>query len=227
MASAGILSIWPRTGPPGPLRPFINKVRVAVAEVTAARPADFGNFIAIANCYDTCAELRDCLESLRGATALEQSVVPNIVGSTDGGALKWCAQSIPKSSYSKARECGLIWRRANRVVPAASAIGCSARLSDSGECRDVVFRPGAIEGLCGRSPPGTLRLRWTGPRLINADGSLQRSRFPPLPACFRWMFDNDAVLSVLRLLFWDYGHACCDCGSTIAQSARSRDKKAR
>ena len=166
---------------------FHQQGQVAVGKVTAG---DSEILIAIVN-YDTCAELRDCLESLRGN--LRQAVVLNN-GSTDGSA-EMVRAEYPEVQLLESVNAGY-GAGANRVF-LASAIGRSARyliLANS----DVVFRPGAIEGLVGdlrRHPEAAL----TGPRLINADGSLQRSCFP-LPAGFRWMFDNDAVISVLRFV---------------------------
>ena len=147
--------------------------------------------IAIVN-HNTRDELRTCLDSLRPYLG---RVVVFDSHSTDGSA------AMVRSDYSGA---SLIespvnlgyGASANRVF-GQHALARDAEvlvLSNS----DIVFTPETlhvlVEDLRRNSDAGL-----TGPRLLNSDGSLQRSCFP-LPGSLWWMVDNDAVCTLLRFV---------------------------
>jgi GT2 family glycosyltransferase len=136
--------------------------------------------------YNTRVELRACLESLR------QDPTPVLVfdnASLDGSAAM-VRQEFPGVAlieYSRNLGYGAASNRAIAACPYDYVI-----LSNS----DVIFSAGAAASLRDylvTNPAVGL----AGPRLLNADGTLQPSCLP-FPGNWRWVFDNDVVGKGLR-----------------------------
>ena len=146
-----------------------------------------GAVVAIIN-FNTREELRDCLESLR--PHLDRVIVFDNK-STDGSP-EMMRVDYPEAALMENDENLGYGAAANRVF----SDGCARSvefliLSNS----DVIFPPGSVDALVDdlvRHPEAGI----AGPRLLNADGTLQRSCFP-LPGSLRWVFDNDGVSAIL------------------------------
>ena len=145
--------------------------------------------IAVIN-YNTRDELRTCLDSIR--FCLNRVVVFDN-GSTDGSAEMVRALYPEVSLMESATNLGY-GSAANRVfLSHPRARGAEFLILANS---DIIFAEGSIAALVDdlrRHRDAGL----TGPRLLNTDGSLQRSCFP-LPGGFQWIFDNDAVCALLR-----------------------------
>ncbi len=153
--------------------------------------------VAIIN-HNTREELRGCLESLR--PQLDRVVVFDN-NSTDGSA-ELVLGEYPEAQLIVSRENLGYGAASNRVLLSHSLAGNAEFfiLSNS----DVLFAPGAVESLVEdliRHPEAAVN----GPRLLNPDGSLQRSCYP-LPGGWRWAFDNDASCALLRVIPALRGH---------------------
>jgi hypothetical protein len=139
--------------------------------------------VAIIN-FNTKAELRNCLRSLAGSSVL---VFDN--NSSDGSA-EMARTEFPDVNVIEAGKNLGYGAAANH-----SMAGCSSEyliVSNS----DVIFPEGATVELAAyldRNP----RVGVLGPRLLNADGTLQPSCFV-FPGSLRWLADNDVVCSAVR-----------------------------
>lgn len=146
--------------------------------------------------YNTCAHLRDCLASVYAAGATQVVVADN--GSSDGSL------EMVRSEFPTAR---LLVDRSNPGYGAAANAGiahCDADyvlLLNS----DTVLRAGALEALHTYMDAHP-RAAVVGPRLVNPDGTLQRSihQFPsPLVTLLDYSWVGWAVgqIPLLRKLY--------------------------
>ncbi len=146
--------------------------------------------IAVIN-YNTRDELRSCLESLQ--PCLNRVIVFDNY-SMDGSA-DMVRGEFPAASLIESPENLGYGAAANRVF-LSHPLARNAEfliLANS----DIVFGRGSIDALVDdlrRHADAGL----TGPRLLNTDGSLQRSCFP-LPGSIRWILDNDDVCVLLQV----------------------------
>jgi len=145
--------------------------------------------------YNTKALTLQCLESLQGdlPAGTEVCVVDN--ASSDGSvcALKQFAQGVESSVQVICADRNLGFGAANNLG-AASTTGEFIALVNS----DAFVKAGALEGLRGYLQ-STPQAAIAGPRLENADGSFQESRFA-FPSPFRAWVENLGLARVNRFL---------------------------
>ena len=145
--------------------------------------------------YNTRALTLQCLESLCGNVpqGTEVCVVDNASSDGSAGALEEFAQRSAVSVQVVCAERNLGFGAANNVG-AASTTGEFIALVNS----DAFVRAGTLEGLQGylqKTPHAAI----AGPRLENADGSFQESRFS-FPSPFRAWVENLGLARVNRFL---------------------------
>ena len=145
--------------------------------------------------YNTKALTLQCLESLCGnmPQGSEVCVVDNASSDGSAGALEQFAQRSPVSVRVICAERNLGFGSANNLG-AASTTGDFIALVNS----DAFVRAGALEGL-QRYLQKTPQAAIAGPRLENADGSFQESRFA-FPSPFRAWVENLGLAWVNRFL---------------------------
>jgi GT2 family glycosyltransferase len=139
--------------------------------------------VAIIN-FNTKEELRNCLRSLAGS-----SVIVYDNNSSDGST-EMARTEFPDINVIEGKKNLGYGAAANRSIQ-----GCSSEyliVSNS----DVLFPEGATVELAAYLDQNP-RVGVLGPRLLNADGTLQPSCFV-LPGSLRWLVDNDVVCSVFR-----------------------------
>jgi N-acetylglucosaminyl-diphospho-decaprenol L-rhamnosyltransferase len=118
--------------------------------------------------FDTRDLLESCLRSVIAAGPVETVVVDN--GSTDGSI------ELVRESFS---HCRLIVSEQNRGYGGAANRGIAACSTPAVLLlnSDTVLAPGALDAL-GRYLAERPRVAVIGPKLVNRDGSLQRSTYP-------------------------------------------------
>ncbi len=142
--------------------------------------------------YNTRDELRGCLESLR--PRLDRVVVFD--NNSSDGSPEMVRREYPQAVLIESPQNLGYGAAANRVFLSGGRAQDAEFLILSNS--DVVFAPDSVEALVDdllRHPDAGV----TGPRLLRADGTLQRSCFP-LPGSLRWVFDNDVSCVVLGLI---------------------------
>jgi GT2 family glycosyltransferase len=169
--------------------------------------------------------LIECLRSItedQGTGAIEIIVVDN--GSVDGSA---------DAVQERFPQVTLIRNSANLGFARANNLGI-ARAAGDYVCLvnpDIVVRPGAIATLI-RFMDARPRVGLAGPRVLNADGTLQHScrRFPGLVACtsntfgINKLFPTTPALSGEMMKYWDHSSersvdAVSGCFSVIRRTA--------
>jgi GT2 family glycosyltransferase len=145
--------------------------------------------------YNTKALTLQCLESLCGHVpqGTEVCVVDNASSDGSACALEQFAQRSAVSVQVICAERNLGFGSANNLG-AASTSGEFIALVNS----DAFVRAGALEGLQGYLQK-TAQAAIAGPRLENADGSFQESRFA-FPSPFRAWLENLGLARVNRFL---------------------------
>ncbi len=153
--------------------------------------------------FNDCARLLTCLESLRDCG---RAVLVYDNHSSDASAAQVRAQfpTVHVVESSSNAGYGAAANRALELCDTPYAILCNS---------DVVFLKGSLEALenCLHRHP---KVALAGPRLLNADGTLQRSCFA-WPGSRAWWFDNDLIAALLghlpgmkRRLFRAWDHDC-------------------
>jgi GT2 family glycosyltransferase len=133
--------------------------------------------------YNTCDVLRACLDSVVSDAADVELVVADN-GSTDG-RLEMVRREFPRARLLVDRSNPGYGAAANAAVAACEA--AYVLLLNS----DTVLRAGTIAALAAYLDAHP-RVGIVGPRLLNPDGSLQRSCFPWI-GTFRYFFEKSAL----------------------------------
>jgi GT2 family glycosyltransferase len=139
--------------------------------------------------YNTREYLRACLESVCAEAPVETIVVDN--ASSDGSAEMVRAGYPRVRLYANRRNIGY-GAAANQAIAGSTATYVLLLNSDT------LLPAGALQALSSyldRTP----RAAVVGPRLVNPDGTLQRSCFR-FPGTFWWFVDNDDVSGFFRHL---------------------------
>ncbi|MBU6481602.1 MAG: glycosyltransferase family 2 protein [Nitrospirae bacterium] len=137
--------------------------------------------------YNTCQELQACLGSIKLEEAGEVVVVDN---NSSDGSVEMVRSKYPWVTLHANKTNLGYGTAANRAIA-----GCTAQyvvLLNS----DTRLQPGALEAL-SRYLDQHAGVAIVGPRLVNADGTLQASCYP-FTGTFRWLLDNDAWIRLIR-----------------------------
>jgi N-acetylglucosaminyl-diphospho-decaprenol L-rhamnosyltransferase len=155
-------------------------LRNKISSLKLSATDDFVSPIAVAIVsYNTREHLRACLESVAPERPAETVVVDN--GSTDG-SVEMVREEYPEVELIEAENHGY-GAGANRAFAATTAPYVLLLNTDT------VLRPGALQALADHLAAHH-RAGIVGPRLLNPDGSLQRSCAPfpyPLSKLARWL----------------------------------------
>jgi GT2 family glycosyltransferase len=177
----------------------------AAASGSKGRGAGTGRLAVAVVSYNTRDLLRDCLASVRDAGVAEVVVVDN--ASTDGSA-EMVRGEFPHAALVANRGNPGYGAAANQAVAHCAAPYVLLLNSDTTIAADA---PAALAEYLDRHA----RVGVLGPRLLNRDGTLQRSCYP-FPGTARWLLDNNSVAAAgarvprLRralLRTWAHDHA--------------------